>query len=427
MAERKQQKNKPKRGRTTGPSPPGAAAPSAEAEGSPGPGAFSWAALPDAAFFQDGPGSPVQHAYLYGEVNDDSLRRLRGDIDAASAGSVDPASGVQLSPRPIVLHINSPGGHVLAGVSMMSVFNESRVPICACVDGISASAATFVSVLAPYRVMTPLASSMVHDYSSLSYGKASDVRFDTAEADALFAHVRAMYVRRTRLGAARLEELMQRDLMLDARRCVELGLCDRVLLLPPTPTPASAPTKDMHLPLSVVMRKTNLNHVRFECGAVDDFAQAAAQQLDRMLGAAAAAPGTLKAVVLHADGGSCLSSVTDHVAPLAARVQALGAATATYGVVDTALDVVNLLPILTCRRRVMYRHASVRLHLLYSRAWAWMLRDTIENTRMQLDIVRALLRAHTRLPAELVDGIDRRRVLLTAEDCLRWGVVDELV
>jgi len=389
---------------------------------------FSWATLPDAAFFEDGPGSAVQHVYLYGYVTTDALRGLRRDIDAASVGTVDAASGAQLAPRPIVLHINSPGGSGTAGLSMMSVFNESRVPICACVDGISYSAATFVSILAPYRVMAPMATSLVHDYASLYAGKAEDLRFDVSEGDALTGHITAMYLRRTRIGAARLEELMGRDLMLDARSCLELGVCDRVLALGGAANGARAANgAPSALPLSVVLRKTNLNHVRFECGAVDDFALAAAQQLDRMLGAAASAPGTLKAVVLHADVTSCLSSVTDHVAALAARVQALSAATLTYGIIDTQLDVVNLLPILLCRRRIMYRHASVRVHLLYSKAGGWMLRDAIENTRMQLDLVRAMLRARTRLPPELVDGIDRRRVLLTAEDCLRWGVVDELV
>jgi ATP-dependent Clp protease protease subunit len=403
-------------------------APAGDAGIGPDAHASFWSSLPDAAFFADGPAAPVQHVYMYGVVDADSLRRLRADIEDACRGAVDPASGVQLAPRPIVLHVNSPGGSMFAGFSMMSVLNECRAPLCACVDGISYSAGTFVSVLAPYRVMAPMATCLVHDYASVLLGKGDDLRFQVGEADAGLAVVRDMYTRRTRgaCGPAQLDELMQRDLVLDAPRCLALGICDRVLdasASAPANSGAHEHERRTRLPTLVVLRKTNLNHVRFECAATGDHALGAVLQLSALLGAGAA----LKPVVLHADGLSCLSSVTDHVAPLAARVQALAGLVDTYGVVDTHIDLVNLLPILLCRRRIMYTHARVRIHLVYDRAWAWMLRDSTANTAQMLDAIRAVLRAHTRLPAELVDAIDRKRTLLSAEDCLRWGVVDELV
>lgn len=377
--------------------------------------------LPDTAFFANGPGAPVQHVYMYGIVDEDTLQQLRVDIDDACRGLED-ADGNYQSPRPIVVHINSPGGDVDAGLSMMSVFNESRVPICVCVDGISYSAGTFLSILAPYRVMTPLASSLVHDYATFFFGKGDDLSFYQGEAARFMSFIRDMYLRRTRIGASRLDELMKRDLMLDASTCKDLGVCDRVLTSLGTTADGPPRSPSSLLPTSLVLRKTNLNHVRFTCSELDDYARAAAERLDAMLGAT-----MLKPCVLHADGLSCLTSLTDHVAPLVARVVALNASTDTFGVIDTHIDIVNLLPILACKRRIMYSHANVRVHLLYKKRWAWMLRDAFANTTAMLDQIRAMLRARTKLPAKIVESIDRQRYLFSAEDCLRYGIVDEVV
>ena len=376
--------------------------------------------MPTEAFFTSGPGAPFQHVYLYGGVSVESLKQLRSDIDTACRGTVD-AAGNEVAPRPIVLHINSPGGGVFSGFSMMSVFNESRVPICACVDGISASAATFVSVLAPYRVIAAGAMCLVHDYAAWDFGKREDLLFSVqVEGETLTAAIKRVYLRRSNMGAAQLDELMERDLMLDAARSVRLGLCDRVLDAKALRIPAGVRSG---LPLEVVLRKTNLNHIRFDCANVADFALGAAKRLDELLGAGA----SLKPVVLHADGMACLSSVSDHVVPIAQRVAAISALTETYGVIDTHVDLVNVLPLLHCHRRVMYSHAAIRVHLVYAREWAWTLRDAVLNTDVMLAAVRAALKAHTKVPAEIVDGLDKKRFLLTAADCLKYGIVDAII
>jgi len=50
-----------------------------------------------------------------------------------------------------------------------------------------------------------------------------------------------MYLSRTRIGEKQLNELMDRDLMLSAARCLELGVCDRVLSLDAPSSSAARP------------------------------------------------------------------------------------------------------------------------------------------------------------------------------------------
>lgn len=367
--------------------------------------------LPPEAFYANGPGSPVQHVYMYGPVSAESLRELRMDIDQACRGTVD-MSGKEAAPRPIVLHINSPGGDAFSGISMMSIFNESRVPICACVDGISASAATFLSVLAPYRVFAEGAVCLVHDYASFEFGKREDLIFSvTVENEMLTNTIKKMYLRHSRMKPEQLDQLMKRDLLLDADQCVKMGLCERVLKV------KGSKLQQAPLPLAVALRKTNLNHVRFVCNSLG-----ISQQLDELIGT-----NSLKPVVLHADGMACIYSVLDHVTPIAQRISSLSAVTHTYGVIDTHVDITNVLPLLLCRHRVMYSHAAVRVHLVYSGAWAWTIRDAMANTELMIDRVRSMLREHTKVPADILDGLDRQRYMLTAADCLKYGIVHTVI
>ena len=104
---------------------------------------------------------------------------------------------VEVEPKPIVVHINSPGGSLDAGLSMMSIFRECRVDICACVDGLSASAATFLSVIAPYRVMVSLGISLIHDYSGFNYGRRVDILYDQDSIEKTWGLMKDMYVERT--------------------------------------------------------------------------------------------------------------------------------------------------------------------------------------------------------------------------------------
>ena len=384
---------------------------------------FEWSSLPEIAFFQDGPGAQLQHVYLYDEISAKSIHKLKVRLDELSVSAVDPVSGVHVSPRPIVIHINSTGGDVFAGMTMMSLFNEVSVPMCTLVDGMSYSAATFLSVIAPYRVMTPMATALIHDWSGILEGKADTIRADISQAENAINHIRQMYLHRTRLGPSKLDELMHRNIVLSANQCLDLGMCERVLKLKQS-------SNGKKIKMLEVMRTTILNHVRINYFDEDEknIIVLASQQLDKMLGSAIARSAMLNGVVFHVDGGHGLSNIGAHVASISARVQALGCVTATYGIIDTSINLINLLPILHCRWRVMYMHASVRMHVAFDYVTEEIqIRDLVYNTNAALNAVRAILRDRTRMPTNLINNIDMSTQILSAKDCLRWGIVDELI
>ena len=372
-------------------------------------------ALPDAEFF----GPSVQHVYLYGEVNNMALLALRRDIDEASKGrTVCKLTGtcVEVEPKPIVVHINSPGGGLDAGLSMMSIFHESRVDICACVDGISISAATFLSVIAPYRVMVSLGLSTIHAYSSSIDGRRVDVMYDFESIENTFALIRDMYLERTRIPKGDMDVLLARDLYLTADKCLEYGLCDRVLKFHSTKAnPSSLPE------FSLALKKTNLNHVRFSCAELGRWALMTAKHLDALLDEG---PST-KAIVIHADSLACLYDATSQALATVTRMQALSVP--TYGIIDTDVSLLNALPILVCKRRAMYAHAVVNIKMTYSVEWGAFIGDIVANTGVVMTMIRQLLKKYTKLPPDMIEGIDRHMYRLGAKECLEYGLVDEII
>jgi ATP-dependent protease ClpP protease subunit len=361
-------------------------------------------------------GTMVQHLYLNSAINRDSMQKLKDDIMLAAHGHENP----EVAPLPIVLHINSPGGACFPGMSMMSIFNECCVPICVCIDGMSCSAATLISILAPYRVMTPHAVSLVHDYTSFTFfsiDKREDLLFDNNQMEVWTQSIKDMYLARTNLSVKELDTLMGRDLMLNADYCLKHAIVDRVLKLGQVGSQVvEKKNLTKRMSLDVVLKKANLNHMRFDSTCYDENIK----KIDGMLAAGSA----LKPVIIHIDAKSTSWMFDPSVI---ARMMALSRTTLTYAVIDTHVSLTDFIPALFCHKKVMYAHAALVIHMVYNTEFGWMLRDVVENTHAHMNMIKSILREKTKLPVDIVNEIQSTRFLLSAEDCLKYGLVDEVI
>ena len=97
----------------------------------------------DDDFFSD----KVQHLYFYSDINDESVDILQKLLMDASKTKLN-NSGVHISPKPICLHLNSPGGFVTSTDVFYTLIQSQRVPLCVILETLTASAATFIALLA---------------------------------------------------------------------------------------------------------------------------------------------------------------------------------------------------------------------------------------------------------------------------------------
>lgn len=325
---------------------------------------------------------------------------------------------IRLSPKPIAVHVHSLGGMVWAGNWLFSLFNQVHVPICTVVDSESASAATFLTVSSPYRVATPFAKSMLHDYWALMGGKREELLDWQDAMERRTQQMKRMYLSRTDFRDDELTELMRHDVWLDAETCVRKGLYDRIVRPDRSSAVRRAVAKlepDRGGPGAdfAPFFKTNWNVLYSRCNS------ALPMELDALLSMRE----TTKPVVYTTPGEiQCDDpSVAYACVP---RLQSF--AIPVFGVVDNDLSWHELIPVLFCHRRFMYDNAHVVSYLPYVEEYG-RVEDIVHNVRVDRGLVTAALRQRARPTEEFLADIFERVRHIPAEECLRMGIVDQLI
>jgi ATP-dependent protease ClpP protease subunit len=166
--------------------------------------------------------------FFYAAVSRESVLKLQACLREASAAAL---RGAAPGAAPCVhLHIFSNGGDVFAGLAGVDHIARNRVPVVTVADGMVASAASFLLLAGARRLALPHAFVRIHQLSICGFeGKYADLVDEMQNSRALMRSIRALYRERTRLADARLDELLTKELDLDAATCVADGIVDGVL------------------------------------------------------------------------------------------------------------------------------------------------------------------------------------------------------
>lgn len=137
------------------------------------------------------------------------------------------------SEQPINMYINSGGGSVYDGLAVYDVMNYIKCPVATYVTGIAASMGSFIAQAGEpgMRYLMPRAITMIHQPSSGTRGKVSDMEIDLIEGLRIKKEMTELYVQHNSKGTTyeRFAELMDRDKWLTAPQALELGLADHIV------------------------------------------------------------------------------------------------------------------------------------------------------------------------------------------------------
>lgn len=128
----------------------------------------------------------------------------------------------------IRLHINSPGGDVFDGVAIVNALRAHPAKIVAVVDGIAASAASFIACAADETVMAPNSELMIHDAWGLCVGNAADMHQMAEMLDHISDNIASMYAAKAGGTPESWREAMAKESWYSADEAVAAGLADRV-------------------------------------------------------------------------------------------------------------------------------------------------------------------------------------------------------
>lgn len=163
--------------------------------------------------------------FLYDAIVDDQL-------EADWYGGVAPQSFVKelraISADVIHLRINSPGGSVFAARAIEQSLREHKARVVVHIDGLAASAATFIAMAGDEIIMSKGALFMIHKAWTIAYGNADDLLNTATLLDKIDGTLTQTYADRTGQKTDQVAEWMAAETWFTADEAVANGFADSV-------------------------------------------------------------------------------------------------------------------------------------------------------------------------------------------------------
>jgi ATP-dependent Clp endopeptidase proteolytic subunit ClpP len=157
--------------------------------------------------------------FFYSEVSQESVTELCTAVKKIE--TFQTACGC--SPA-ISIHIQSEGGDLYAGLACMDFLRGAKAHVTTIVEGMCASAATFIYLGGDVRNVSPNAYVLIHQLSGDMWGKFEDMKDEMRQCEKLMRHLKKIYLKETTLPENKLDRLLKRDLYLPYKKCLKYGL-----------------------------------------------------------------------------------------------------------------------------------------------------------------------------------------------------------
>lgn len=154
------------------------------------------------------------------------------DDEAEWWGGVSPQAFVkalnEITAPTIHLRVNSPGGSVFAARAMEQAIRQHTSKVIAHVDGLAASAASFLIMAADEIRMAPGSFLMIHKAWTGMWGNADDLRKEADLLDQIDGSLVKTYANRSGQTPEDITNWMAAETWIEADRAVELGFATAV-------------------------------------------------------------------------------------------------------------------------------------------------------------------------------------------------------
>jgi ATP-dependent Clp protease protease subunit len=133
--------------------------------------------------------------------------------------------------KDLSLYINSPGGHVYAGLAIYDTMQFIKPDVQTICFGIAMSMGSLLLAggAKGKRMALPNSRILIHQPSGGYQGQATDIEIHAREALELRARVDEIYAEHTGQSVEQVHDDMERDRFFTAKQSVEYGMVDRVI------------------------------------------------------------------------------------------------------------------------------------------------------------------------------------------------------
>ena len=153
---------------------------------------------------------------------------IYGDI-GFEVQAKDVVSQLNDADGPVTVRVDSFGGDVYAGISILNALRRYPDVVTVHVDGIAASAASFIAVGGADRlIMSPNSSLLIHGAWSQGMGNSEEMAQLASNLNQITDNLATIYAEKTGQDPAYWRDLMKKDTTFTAEQAVEAGLADAV-------------------------------------------------------------------------------------------------------------------------------------------------------------------------------------------------------
>lgn len=168
--------------------------------------------------------------YFYANMERENVLKLNREIKILDNSFVAEKINRELDEYPkIFIHINTFGGCIFSGFSAMDNVSACKSPVHTIVDGVCASAGTFMYIAGKKRFITKHSYILIHQISSCFWGKYQEFKDEMDNLDTFMKMLKNIYLERTKIPEKRLEEMLKKDIFFDAKQCVKYGIADEII------------------------------------------------------------------------------------------------------------------------------------------------------------------------------------------------------
>jgi len=161
--------------------------------------------------------------FLSGPVNDDVASLICAQMLFLESENPD---------KDITLYINSPGGVITAGLSILDTMNYIRCDVATLCMGQACSMGSLLLTVGARgkRQALPNARVMVHQPHGGAQGQATDIEIQAREIINIRRRINDIYASTTGQPLKVIEDALERDRFMSAEEAKEFGLIDEVII-----------------------------------------------------------------------------------------------------------------------------------------------------------------------------------------------------
>lgn len=169
--------------------------------------------------------------YFYKEVSRDSIHQLVNTLKETVKKIKNTSEYIGIrDPVPIYLFVNSGGGDYFAGMSAYDHIRNLNYPIYTVVDGMTASAGTFITLAGTKRYMLKNSWVLIHQIKSWfqGYYTFEESKDDMANTVKFMKSLNDLYLTNTNITKKKLETFFKHDIYIGSDEAMKLGVIDSI-------------------------------------------------------------------------------------------------------------------------------------------------------------------------------------------------------